>query len=193
MRAMSSPRRPAILLGLVLLLCTVPAGAYHEADEPSDGTVASFQPVEPPYPLPGVTFHDAAGRAVRLDDFAGQVVLLNLWATWCPPCVRELPALDRLAGRFGEAPFAVVTLALDQGGALQAAPFFERLGIENLVLYVDPARGIGEVLPDDVLPASYFLDREGRVVRYLRSYVDWDDPAADRLVEELLAVPPAGD
>lgn len=190
---MSSPRRPAILLGLVLLLCTVPAGAYHEADEPSDGTVASFQPVEPPYPLPGVTFHDAAGRAVRLDDFAGQVVLLNLWATWCPPCVRELPALDRLAGRFGEAPFAVVTLALDQGGALQAAPFFERLGIENLVLYVDPARGIGEVLPDDVLPASYFLDREGRVVRYLRSYVDWDDPAADRLVEELLAVPPAGD
>ena len=118
---------------------------------------------------------------------AARMVLLNLWATWCPPCVRELPSLDRLAGRFAGEPFAVVTLALDQGGALQAAPFFERLGIVNLALYVDPARTIGEVLPDDVLPASFFLDREGRVVRYLRSYVDWDDPAADHLVRELLA------
>jgi thiol-disulfide isomerase/thioredoxin len=187
MRAMSSPRLHLILLGFALLLGAQPVAAYHEAEEPSDGTVASFKPVAPPYALPGVTFHDAEGRPVRLDDFTGRVVLLNLWATWCPPCVRELPALDRLAARFADAPFVVVTLALDQGGALQAAPFFTRLGIENLVLYVDPARGIGEVLPDDVLPASFFLDREGRVVSYLRSYVDWDDPAADRLVRELLA------
>jgi thiol-disulfide isomerase/thioredoxin len=187
MRAMSRAHRFARLLGLLLLTCALSATAYHEADEPSDGTVASFKPVDPPYALPGVTFYDAGGQPVRLDDFAGRVVLLNLWATWCPPCVRELPSLDRLAGRFAGEPFAVVTLALDQGGALQAAPFFERLGIVNLALYVDPARTIGEVLPDDVLPASFFLDREGRVVRYLRSYVDWDDPAADHLVRELLA------
>ncbi len=190
MRAMPGPRRS--LVGLVLLLCTLSALAYHEAEEPSDGTVASFKPVEPPYPVNGVRFSDAAGRPVRIDDFAGRVVLLNLWATWCPPCVRELPALDRLAGRFAGEPFAVVTLALDQGGALQAAPFFERLGIANLVLYVDPARAIGEVLPDDVLPASFFIDREGRVVSYLRSYVDWDDPAVDHRIRDLIAVPASG-
>ena len=191
MRAMSSPRALILALGL-LLLCALPAAAYHEADEPSDGTVASFKPVEPPYPVTGVQFSDATGQAVRIDDFAGQVVLLNLWATWCPPCVRELPALDRLAGRFEGEAFAVVTLALDKGGALQAAPYFERLGIANLVLYVDPARAIGEVLPDDVLPASFFIDRQGRVVSYLRSYVDWDDASADRLIRELLAAPPGG-
>ncbi|MDX1593131.1 MAG: TlpA disulfide reductase family protein [Gammaproteobacteria bacterium] len=170
-----------------LLLVSAPGLAYHEASEPSDGTVASFKTVEPPYDVSGVTFRDARGGTVRLADFAGQVVLLNLWATWCPPCVRELPALDRLAGRFADAPFTVVTLALDQGGALQAAPFFERLGIEHLELYVDPARTVGEVLPDDVLPANFLLDRRGRVIRYLRSYVDWDDPAADGMVRELLA------
>jgi thiol-disulfide isomerase/thioredoxin len=191
MRAMSSPRHLALTLGL-LLFCALPVVAYHEADEPSDGTVASFKPVEPPYPVTGVQFSDASGRPVRIDDFVGRVVLLNLWATWCPPCVRELPALDRLAGRFADEPFAVVTLALDQGGALQAAPFFERLGIANLVLYVDPARAIGEVLPDDVLPASFFIDREGRVVSYLRSYVDWDDASADRLIRDLLVSPPPG-
>jgi thiol-disulfide isomerase/thioredoxin len=122
---------------------------------------------------------------VRLDAFRGRVVLLNLWATWCPPCIRELPALDRLAGRLGGDDFAVVTLALDAGGAAVAAPFFERLEIRHLPLYVDPARGIGESLPDDVLPASFFLDREGRLVSFLRSYVDWNDPRVDALVREL--------
>ncbi len=184
---MPSSRVPLLCIGLLLLLALNPARAYHEAGEPSDGTAGSFQRVDPPYAVPGVVFHDAAGGSVRLDAFAGRVVLLNLWATWCPPCVRELPALDRLAGRFAGEPFAVVTLALDAGGALQAAPFFERLGIRHLALYVDPARAIGEVLPDDVLPASFFLDRQGRVVRYLRSYVDWDAPEADALVRELLA------
>jgi thiol-disulfide isomerase/thioredoxin len=172
---------------LLALLWVAPVAAYHEANEPSDGTVASFQPVTPPFALPGITFADGAGRPVQLADFHGKVVLLNLWATWCPPCVRELPALDRLAGRLAGADFAVVTLALDRDGAAQAAPFFDRLDITHLTLYVDPLQAIGEALPDDVLPASYFLDRQGRVVRYLRSYVDWDDPRADALVRELIA------
>ncbi|RLA31614.1 MAG: TlpA family protein disulfide reductase [Gammaproteobacteria bacterium] len=187
MRAMNFrlPMRLAVVL--LALLFSMPGAAYHEADEPSDGTVASFMPVDPPFALAGVTFADAAGKPIALSDFAGKVVLLNLWATWCPPCVRELPALDRLAGRLGGESFAVVALALDSGGAAVAAPYFERLGIEHLPLYVDSARAIGEVLPDDVLPASYFLDRQGRVVSFLRSFVDWDDPRADALVRDLIA------
>jgi thiol-disulfide isomerase/thioredoxin len=187
MRAMCFRKPLRWATALLTLLLAMPAVAYHEADEPSDGTVASFQPVDPPFELPGVTFSDATGRPVALADFTGKVVLLNLWATWCPPCVRELPSLDRLADRLAGESFAVVTLALDSGGAAVAAPYFERLGIEHLTLYVDPARAIGEALPDDVLPASYFLDRQGRVVRFLRSYVDWDDPRADALVADLVA------
>jgi thiol-disulfide isomerase/thioredoxin len=169
----------------LLLAWTAAAWAYHEAHEPSDGTIASFKPVDPPYALTGYAFADADGNPVALDAFRGKVVLLNLWATWCPPCIRELPALDRLQGRLGGDDFAVVTLALDVGGAAEAAPFFARLGIRHLTLYVDPERRIGELLPDDVLPASFFLDREGRVVSFLRSYVDWDDPRVDAHVAEL--------
>ena len=173
------------LLAPLLLAWAATAWAYHEAHEPSDGPVASFKPVDPPYPLTGYAFADADGKPVPLDAFRGKVVLLNLWATWCPPCIRELPALDRLQGRLGGDDFAVVTLALDAGGAAEAAPFFTRLGIRHLALYVDPERRIGELLPDDVLPASFFLDREGRVVSFLRSYVDWDDPRVDAHVVEL--------
>ena len=105
------------------------------------------------------------GDQGNLTDYRGKWGGVNYWATWCPPCIRELPALDRLQGRLGGDDFAVVTLALDAGGAAEAAPFFTRLGIRHLALYVDPERRIGELLPDDVLPASFFLDREGRVKR----------------------------
>jgi thiol-disulfide isomerase/thioredoxin len=175
---------------IVLLLCAALAGvthAYHEANEPSDGTVASFRPLEPPVVLPS-TLHivDGAGRVVPLEAFRGRVVLLNLWATWCPPCVRELPALDRLQGRLGGADFTVVAVSIDDGGAPVAAPFFERLEIRHLALYADPSRSIGTVLPDDVLPATFMVDRDGRVVSFLRSFVDWDDAGADAMIGKLV-------
>jgi len=173
-----------------LLLCAVLANAshaYHEANEPSDGTVASFRPLEPPVALPSaLQIVDGDGRVLPLEAFRGRVVLLNLWATWCPPCVRELPALDRLQARLGGDDFTVVAVSLDAGGAPVAAPFYERLEIRHLGLYADPSRVIGTVLPDDVLPATFMVDRDGRVVSFLRSYVDWDDPSADAMINGMV-------
>ena len=163
--------------------------SYHEAQEPADGSVHSFVPVEPPYAVPNVTFADGSGTAVSLADFRGQVVLLNLWATWCPPCIRELPALDRLEGRLGGRDFRVVAVSLDEEGAKPAAVFFKRLAIQHLILYADPRQGIGEVLPADVLPASFIIDRQGRVVSFLRSFADWDASSADELMQRWMAVP----
>ena len=170
-----------------LLLLAGPAGAYHAESEPSDGTVRSFRTVEPPRPVPtSVNFTRDGGQQLRLVDFKGKVVLLNLWATWCPPCVRELPALDRLQERLGGEDFQVVAVSLDQGGAAQAQPFFERLGVEHLTLYLDPRSRVGHYFPVDVLPANFIIDRQGRVSHYLRSYVDWDAPEVDALFTDLI-------
>ncbi len=177
--------RSAALLALLLL--ALPAWAYHAESEPSDGTVRSFRSVEPPRPVPGsVQFSNAQGERLRLADFQGKVVLLNLWATWCPPCVRELPALDRLQERLGGEDFQVVALSLDQGGAPQARPFFERLEIDELTLYLDPQSRVGHYFPIDVLPANFIIDGQGRVSHYLRSYVDWDAPEVDALFTDLM-------
>ncbi|HEY5789690.1 MAG TPA: TlpA disulfide reductase family protein [Gammaproteobacteria bacterium] len=185
-----SPRHGATLLLLCCLAWLAPALAYHEAEEPSDGTIASFKPLPAPLPLPAeLEVVDAAGQRVPLAAFRGRVLLLNLWATWCPPCVRELPALDRLQGRLGGDGFVVLAVSLDAGGTAEAAPFYARLGIRHLGLYADPARALGTVLPDDVLPASFFVDRDGNVVSFLRSYVDWDDPRVDAHVGELTGQP----
>jgi thiol-disulfide isomerase/thioredoxin len=177
----------ALLLLLLLALAAGPAAAGHSATEPSDGTVRSFRAVDPPRAVPDFAFFDGAGRTVGLGALRGKVVLLNLWATWCPPCIRELPALDRLQGRLGGESFTVLALSLDRSPAQTVAAFLRRLEIRHLDLYVDPHLAAQAAFPVDVLPASFILDRQGRVVAFLRSYADWDAPEADEMIRGYLA------
>jgi thiol-disulfide isomerase/thioredoxin len=172
----------ALAAVLLSVLVAGPAAATHSATEPSDGTVGSFQKVSPPRVLEDFSFYDSDGRVVRLSDFHGKVVLLNLWATWCPPCIRELPALDRLQGKLGGESFMVLSLSLDRVGRKTVERFFRRLGINNLSLFVDPGHATSAAFPIDVLPATFVLDREGRMVSFLRSYADWDAPEAADMI-----------
>lgn len=171
-------RFSALALALFLVGGVPNTWAEHEKKEPSDGTVRSFIDVDPPRSLSPLTFKNTNGAPGKLDAFKGKVVLVNLWASWCPPCLRELPALDRLQATFGGKEFAVVALSLDRQGRTTAERTFRRLGIKELTLYTVLPETVAEVFPADVLPANFILNREGKVTKYLRSYVDWDDHAA---------------
>jgi thiol-disulfide isomerase/thioredoxin len=172
----------ALALVLLSILVAGPAVATHGATEPSDGTVGSFLKVSPPRAVAEFSFYDSDGRVVSMSDFRGKVVLLNLWATWCPPCIRELPALDRLQGKLGGESFMVLTLSLDRVGRKTVEKFFRRLKINHLSLFVDPGHATSAAFPIDVLPATFVLDREGRMVSFLRSYADWDAPEAADMI-----------
>ena len=172
----------ALAVVLLSTLVSGPAAATHSATEPSDGTVASFLEVVPPRAVEDFFFYDSDGRVVRLSSFRGKVVLLNLWATWCPPCIRELPALDRLQGKLGGESFMVLSLSLDRSGRKIVERFFRRLKIRNLSLFVDPGHATGAAFPIDVLPATFVIGREGRMVSFLRSYADWDAPEAEDMI-----------
>jgi len=185
-------RRLVTSLLLAAVLCGAPAPAYHEASEPSDGTVGSFRWLEPPLALPEITVEQWPGGRVSLSRYRGRIVLLNFWAAWCPPCVRELPALDRLQQRHGGAQFAVVAISLDRSPQAAQQMFADRLALEHLDFLTAPAEHLGKYLPVDVLPSNFIIDRDGRVIGKLRSFVDWDSPAADEFVERLLdgSLPP---
>ncbi len=175
------------LLALSLVFCIGEARASHEANEPSDGTVNSFRWLKEPVVLPETSIQQAPGERVSLSSFKGRVVLLNLWATWCPPCVHELPALDRLQQRHGGEDFVVVAVSVDQDPELARNLFKDRLALSHLEFYVEPPANMAKIFPLDVLPSNFILDREGRVIGVLRSYVDWDSPVADVFVERLTA------
>jgi thiol-disulfide isomerase/thioredoxin len=178
------------LLFFLLSIVMPSAFADHAKTEPSDGTVNSFIKVSPPQQLDLVKFLDQDEKEVSFAKYRGKVVLINLWATWCGPCIRELPALDSLAAKLKLADFELITISIDREGKSIAQPFFEELGLTELKLYSDPEHKLGKVFPLDVVPATFVLNRHGELIQYLRSFADWEDPQALAMMLDLIAKPP---
>ena len=142
----------AALLALVMVLPAAISTARAElaADQ---APLGQFVPATPPQPVPKVDFTDAAGRAVSLDDFAGKLVLVNLWATWCAPCRREMPSLEQLQTRLGDK-LAILAISEDIGGSKAVAPFVAKLGLKAVKVYLDPKNAVSQAFKVDGLPTS---------------------------------------
>lgn len=123
--------------------------------------------------LAPVTFYDAAGNAVTLESMKGQVLLVNLWATWCPPCIAELPALDLLQARLRDAGLKVVPVSMDRKPVAEIAAFLEARKVEQMELYVDTDREIARKWAFEALPVSYLIDREGQVIDVFMGPREW--------------------
>jgi len=121
---------------------------------------------------PDAPFVTADGQTVTLQRFAGQVVVLNFWASWCAPCVREMPSLNALAQRAPET--AVVTVSMDVQGPRVASEFLRREGLDHLDAYHDPDALLMSALRIYGLPVSVVIDRNGRVAATIQGEVDWD-------------------
>src|SRR5262245_4133956 len=169
------------LAALAAALLTAAAPAVAEGP-PRAGTVANFTPIDPPGPAPAATLTGADGASFTLDSFKGRVVLLNLWATWCGPCVEEMASLDRLQAKLGGADFIVVALSEDFTGAATVSAFYRKHGIEKLGLYLDTKNELQGKLSIPGLPTTMILDREGRAVGALVGPAQWDAPEAVALI-----------
>src|SRR5690606_15895218 len=161
------------LAALAALIIPLPAAAFN------------FAPSEPK-PVPALTFRDGAGKEVSLADFAGEVVVLNLWATWCAPCRDEMPSLDRLQARFGGNGLEVVALSLDRGDVAKVRDFYDELGISSLAIYHDPDSRAGRELGAPGLPTTIVIDRSGREVGRLLGPAEWDSDEAIAVIEQLV-------
>lgn len=161
-----------------------PAGS--DAPPPISGTVAEFTPSQALRPAPIAEFQDGNGRPVSIHDFGDRLVLLNIWATWCGPCVAEMPALDRLQAKLADEGLVVVAVSIDRQGVDIVKPFFQRLGIAHLPIYVDPqSRFVGEIGPRG-LPTTLLI-RNGLILGFMVGAAEWDAPEAVALVRHYLA------
>src|SRR5690606_35859467 len=138
-----------------------------------------------PRELPLISFQDATGQTVTLADFQGRVILLNLWATWCPPCREEMPSLDRLNAKLGSPSFEVVALSLDRDPDL-LKPFYQDFGIRMLRHYVDPTTKVSDTLRAPGVPTTLLMAREGRVIGRAMGPAAWDGPQVEALIEGAL-------
>src|SRR6516225_3428044 len=150
---------------LILLLAPGLASVARSDADMSDRTkLGEFLPSSAPSLAPSVTLTDAAGNALQLSDFRGKLVVLNLWATWCEPCLREMPSLDLLETHFGDR-IAVLAVSEDRGGAKIVEPFIAKLG----------------------LPTSFLIDRDGKVLGRVEGGADWDSAKMLAVIEPFVS------
>jgi len=158
-------------------LPTVPTRAF------SRGKMATFVFRKTPKKLPKAVFRDADDKERTLDDWRGKVVLLNLWATWCAPCRKEMPSLDRLNREFGGDDFELVAVSVDRKGPAVAQAFLDEMKIETLKLYIDKTMKIARSLRAFGLPYTFLIDREGRELGRLVGPAEWDADEAKKLIK----------
>ncbi len=139
-----------------------------------------------PQDMPEVRFVTGDGTRKTLADFRGRVILLNVWATWCPPCVKEMPTLDALQADLGSSKFEVVTLSIDTGGVPVVRAFFDRIGIKHLALYVDQTALAFTNLRIVGLPTTMIVDADGRELARLIGPATWNDPDMEAYLKTYL-------
>jgi thiol-disulfide isomerase/thioredoxin len=188
----------------VLLLCgaVLALSACHKAQQPQANETAPAAQTEQGKgvdrghtgkPAPDASFTTPDGKPISLVKFRGVPILVNFWATWCAPCVKELPTLDRLAashrrdGRLG-----IVAISQDSGPQASVAAFLKTLKVGDLAAYHDPKMAVSGAAGAEVLPTSILYDANGKEVWRYVGDLDWTSPEAAKLLSEAGAAPTKG-
>ncbi len=151
------------------------------------GALAAFIVKPDRQPVADIAFQDGSGGDMKLSQWRGRVVLVNLWATWCAPCRKEMPALAELQKQLGSADFEVVAISIDRKGVEASAAFIEETGSQALKLYVEPSGKILDDLEALGLPTTVLIDRQGNEIGRLLGPAEWASPEALTLIRAAIA------
>ena len=155
----------------------------------ADAACRTLQPELRSGPAPEFIVQDLTGQQVSLHELRGKFLVINFWATWCEPCIREWPQLDRLAERLaGRDDVVLLAISVDEDQT-NIAPFLARMGLEQTGVRVlwDPSGKLHTAFGTDKLPDTYFVDKTGELVHAYINVRDWGRPAAHRCLESMLA------
>ncbi|MDB5454888.1 MAG: Redoxin domain protein [Caulobacter sp.] len=182
-----------VMIGLVGAVYVIAQATFKPAGvadlkEFQMGTLAKLEVPATPRPAPTVVFTDAGGKSLTIADFKGQVVVMNLWATWCAPCKKEMPTLAKLQAAYMTQPFKVLPISVDRDSDLDVAQS-DMAKNSPLQLYRDPGYKMSFGLDPKAegFPTTVIFDRQGRERARLSGDADWSSPEARGLVERLLA------
>jgi thiol-disulfide isomerase/thioredoxin len=185
-------KRPAVLAAIAavvlivgaLVLYVKPSGPVHAPQ-----TLSALVPAKTVSAVPDVAFTDGTGKRHMLSELQGHYVLLNLWATWCAPCVKELPALGRLQNAMAGTNFAVVPVNVGRDDAVDTAKFLMSHGAAKLPVNVDTTLALMRTLHVYGLPVTVLIDPQGREIARAEGPADWDSPDAIAYFKALVHAP----
>ena len=166
--------------------CPAGEAAAARLDPLIHGEVAAFGLSKPALRAPELTFNGPDGTPVTLASFMGKTVLVNLWATWCVPCRKEMPSLDKLQAKLGGPDFQVVAVNVDTARLDRPKAFLKDTGVTNLAFYADPTGDVMQQLKTEGqllgLPTTLLIDRNGCEIGTLAGPAEWASPDAEQFV-----------
>ncbi|MSO80296.1 MAG: TlpA family protein disulfide reductase [Alphaproteobacteria bacterium] len=176
--------RAGLLAAMMAMLLATAATAAAR-----DGGIDDFNPAPAPAPMPDIPVlaPGEAGKTARLADLRGRVLVVNFWATWCAPCVAELPSLQALQAALNQAKASVVLVSQDPRGLARTEPYLEKLGIKLPYRFVDEKLKLSRALGVGDLPTTLLVDAAGREIGRLVGPADWASPEAVALVGRYIA------
>jgi thiol-disulfide isomerase/thioredoxin len=137
-----------------------------------------------PQEITDFAFSDGAGRNLTLERFRGAVILVNVWATWCPPCKDEMASLNHLALLFANKNLKILPISIDVSGALAVRSFYQRLDLKNLSVYVDPSKNVMDALGITGIPTTILIGPDGREIGRMLGPAKWDAPESVKRITE---------
>jgi thiol-disulfide isomerase/thioredoxin len=173
---------------MLLALASTLGAAAQTPSEP-DIKIGEFIPAATPQPAPEMSFAGLDGKPISLADFRGKLVVLNLWATWCQPCLKEMPSLAKLEARLGPS-LAVLAVSEDRGGADIVKPFLAKLDLDRVTVGLDPKSTAIHALHARGLPTSLIVGADGNVLGKVEGAADWDSDAMVGVLTKLVPVTP---
>lgn len=152
----------------------------------TSGTMKRFVFHDRAVPAPDAVFHDEHGNDVKFSSFKGKVILVNLWATWCAPCIKEMPDLNELQKSLGGDKFEVVLLSENQDGIESSLKFLEENNITHLNTFLDTKRDVARAFKSAALPTSIIINADGYEVGRLVGPAEWNSGDAKALINYLI-------
>jgi thiol-disulfide isomerase/thioredoxin len=176
-------RRGVVAAGATLMVAGAPRKPWAR-DLPDLASV--LVPVNPPKAPPDGVFYDADGRPHHLSEFLGHGMVVNFWATWCRPCIAEIPSLADLARILAPHDIAVLPLSSDNGGAKAVETWFAAHDVTGLPTLLDPDAAFAEAWGGEGIPTTHIIAEDGKERARATGAADWSTPAAETLIRALV-------
>ena len=182
------PRRNTQLVLAILFVIIASVVLIILLREKRDSTLKTAKPIQPGVEAPDFTYPDLNGKEVSLAGYRGKVVLVNVWATWCPPCRQEMPSMQRLYEKFKGENFEILAVSIDSERSEAVASFMREMNLAFPAL-VDPGETIKPLYGITGVPESFIIDKKGIVVEKIIGPINWATPEAFLFFKDLIHEP----
>ena len=177
-------------ISIFLILTTISSSSYSKEEK---GIINSFLKEEledfelskEKQNISDLKFKDDEGKEISFSDFQDKILLVNFWATWCAPCIKEMPSLDRLKKKINKN-FDVIAVSVDRDGVKKVKDFFNENKITNLEKYFDTKNSLAKEMNLIGLPTSFFINKKGDLIGYFQGDMEWDNDTVIEFINYLI-------